>query len=871
MMGLGVSEFRIRRIAADLLGDQLIPIDEVIDAVVDSVTDDVIDPVELDVDRNDLEEFVEDVLLDSGELIEVDDRWGHLTNLLAGTQWVCPVTATDASSNRLPAVLLPFLTFLVNDHPLDLVDRNGMPTGRVTLVEVDEKTESGEIDHLAGPEGWLADSAGRFACFSFGSGRTVSVDAVSEAPAADPRLVEALAIAFDLDVRDEAFESVLVNGDDGPIELVFGVTASMVLRLIGTQIELLRDAIMPPIATLAEAGGFETGGHLIARSGFDWDALRRWQSNQTAATIWNLDPAVAEILQATVEASLMAIESMSEPTDIAETDATQDAAAMKLLAASLEIPGMATAFWGEHRRRRTPPEHLVDFLGAIVGADDANFGGARWVLARCLDHLGRPLEAEALLRECVGGQLPDHPRAMQMLAGFESDRGDAPAAIAALKRSDVFDVDDPDELEHDPFLQEIGQFAANRPKATASRNDPCPCGSGKKYKKCHLGNERHDIADRANWLFDKMARYVRDNRFADTAHELSTVMAEASTYGWQFEQLVERAKWLPDLVLARTDAGAAFADERSALLPDDEALLAAQWALIEPGVFEVHAFDDDSLDLTNLRTGDHLVVSNVTPAERTQIGMVLYGRVLPVGDTWRAMSGFVGVPANEVEAMIRAVDIAVEGDPIELAAHIGRTFAPPTLTNTDGERPRFHIQIWSVVDVDDIHTALVDAGFDADHDGRYSLLDNDDGSGERTVLASLVVDGETLTVESNSDERASAVIERLTTGIAGIRMVDHDYFESEEIMRRSASGNTSSLRDLHEADPATRAIIVAEVARHESAWLDMEIPALGGLTPRQSADDPVARESLIRLLATFPETDEPTRMSPARLRGLLGI
>lgn len=25
--------------------------------------------------------------------------------------------------------------------------------------------------------------------------------------------------------------------------------------------------------------------------------------------------------------------------------------------------------------------------------------------------------------------------------------------------------------------------------ATVGRNDPCPCGSGKKFKKCHMGNE----------------------------------------------------------------------------------------------------------------------------------------------------------------------------------------------------------------------------------------------------------------------------------------------------------------------------------------------------------------------------------------------
>ena len=111
----------------------------------------------------------------------------------------------------------------------------------------------------------------------------------------------------------------------------------------------------------------------------------------------------------------------------------------------------------------------------------------------------------------------------------------------------------------------------------------------------------------------------------------------------------------------------------------------------------------------------------------------------------------------------------------------------------------------------------------------------------------------------------------VTASVAGIRMIDHDYFELDEVMRRSGSGNASSLRDLDEADPERRAVLVAEVARYESAWLDMEIPALGGLTPRQSAEDPVARESLIRLLATFPETDEPTRMSPARLRHALGI
>ncbi|MDP7034966.1 MAG: SEC-C metal-binding domain-containing protein [Planctomycetota bacterium] len=29
----------------------------------------------------------------------------------------------------------------------------------------------------------------------------------------------------------------------------------------------------------------------------------------------------------------------------------------------------------------------------------------------------------------------------------------------------------------------------NNPRQRINRNDPCPCGSGKKYKKCHLPTE----------------------------------------------------------------------------------------------------------------------------------------------------------------------------------------------------------------------------------------------------------------------------------------------------------------------------------------------------------------------------------------------
>ena len=66
------------------------------------------------------------------------------------------------------------------------------------------------------------------------------------------------------------------------------------------------------------------------------------------------------------------------------------------------------------------------------------------------------------------------------------------------------------------------------------------------------------------------------------------------------------------------------------------------------------------------------------------------------------------------------------------------------------------------------------------------------------------------------------------------------------------------------------------IADQELKWCDEEIPALGGITPRQAAQDPTRRESLDRLLLSYErdsdEEDEELIMQyPPRLRKLLGI
>ena len=75
------------------------------------------------------------------------------------------------------------------------------------------------------------------------------------------------------------------------------------------------------------------------------------------------------------------------------------------------------------------------------------------------------------------------------------------------------------------------------------------------------------------------------------------------------------------------------------------------------------------------------------------------------------------------------------------------------------------------------------------------------------------------------------------------------------------------------SDPALRQVMAEFIADQERRWLDESIPALGGRTPRDAAQDPIGREQLAQLLGSFPAPapDEVGMMSPDRLRKALAL
>lgn len=836
----GATVHAIVQRAADVLGLSALTKDELTDRLVGEGLDLGADPVHA----------VADALMDRGDFYPVGDRFVHVPTQLEGTAW-----CTSAENVKVDDDLLmvePDLSLLgwwLVDGSLPLVGGDGEPTGGSVTFE-----EDGEGDPaIAGPEGWLDPWRGRHIQVRVVGGG-LHLEPRDRHPSPSDPMIEAMREAF----AGAITEHQIAGRDPAPDELEFSSLSAVLWSSLLLDRAAFTGTGVPPMDVVVAAAGFEREAHLIATAGFDWNALHRWQHENMVSHRYGFDDDQSERLAMLMGASSLMI--AGDPGPLGDPDERDDAAAV--LALCLADPEICQAFMAEHTIAATDPHALLEFAMLLVSAmGGVGGGGCAFVAAVCLDRLARVVEAEALLTESV--RYDENPLALGMLASLHADRGDAGTAVALVRRAGVGGEDE--GLGGD-VLRELAGYAAHRPRPLAKRNDTCPCGSGRKYKACHLGKERHPLIDRAPWLFKKSHRFVdvHDRQLAaELAHRISVTSGRGAAFTLD---LVDSAVVI-DLVLSEGGAGELFWTQRDELLPADEAMLAARWQLVERSLFEVEAAEPDLLVLRDVRSGDRIEVTNVSDDGHSRPGTMLLGRPLPVDDTWRAYSGFLPVPVSLVPHVIDALD---SGDAFAIASIIGRCFAPPTVQNTDGDSLYFHEITWRVADAAAAAAVLDGSDLVANGDGRYTST-RDTANQTDAIVASLTLTESTLTAEVNSDERADEVIKLVDALLPAAELIDHDMWALDEVTRGDGTDveDESSGPDL--ADPAMVAAMVDIMQQYEQRWLDESIPALGGASPREAAADPIGRLDLERLLASFPETDRPEAMSAARLRVALGL
>jgi len=434
------------------------------------------------------------------------------------------------------------------------------------------------------------------------------------------------------------------------------------------------------------------------------------------------------------------------------------------------------------------------------------------------------------------------------------------------------------------------------------RNDPCPCGSGKKFKRCHgAAAERPAVSPRvarANALkdcdadlADRLMRWARRHLGASWGAALSDPTSGAFADGLSEADLPIVMPWLLHMRLddsATTIEDLWRRDPQTRVSPDAAAIMdayAEAWVSIwevssvEPGtgvqlvdvLTRETRFVDDVSSSHGLRPFDAILAIVLTCDGVSFLGG-MHGQPLP--------PRFAEVAAREARRLchVRTKKVAPEklrspGMQMALFAlwsgvvDLMTTQPPPVMQNTDGDPMQLTSDDYSLAGSrDDVVRALASLPGAEEPEaeaGKTVFTVTKPGnarnkSWDNTIVARIVLAATRLTVETNSVRRADAMRAAIEGRLAGLvrfrlRKEENTAQMVAAAMEGAAKTRGAPRRDGREEpiDSDTLAAVREFRERHMRAWVEESIPALGGLTPREAARSPRVRPRLESLLKEF--------------------
>ena len=430
---------------------------------------------------------------------------------------------------------------------------------------------------------------------------------------------------------------------------------------------------------------------------------------------------------------------------------------------------------------------------------------------------------------------------------------------------------------------EFAPFAPSAPaepfRPRAGRNDPCPCGSGRKYKKCHLGPDElaharnhaasptHELDER---LVLRLTRFALDRfgeRWKAFEGDFTDAIATASlawpwsVYGFEVD--------------GRTVADAYRDAHGRRRPPEEHRWLDAQRAAWL-SVWEVEAADpgktltlrdllsDERRTVWETRASETLVrrdavLGRVVDHEGVSVLCGLHPRPLPplhAAEVVRRARGRLRRPrAVPVERLrdaslggylIRRWEEAVEDCD-------ARGAIPRDLRNQDGDPLLFTVDHFEVtpgaVRAVDIRIAGIDGAWQEQSEGdsaTWTFVRPDDppgGDGDGIVVGRVELNATELRAETNSRARADTLRERIEAACgARIRHRAREHTDPVALVK----GAENAPREPASAEEER---VVAEFkARHYADWPDRPLPGLNDRTPRECVQTAAGRRAVHLLL-----------------------
>jgi hypothetical protein len=418
------------------------------------------------------------------------------------------------------------------------------------------------------------------------------------------------------------------------------------------------------------------------------------------------------------------------------------------------------------------------------------------------------------------------------------------------------------------------------------RNDPCPCGSGKKYKRCHLA-------------IDSAAGSIHDMDHDLTA-AMYTFASELVGEPWLDPDEIDPDSLpflLPFTFYSRERHGRSLAEEFAEAEGESLQARMRSWlaAQLEAwlSVWEVQSVEPGRrVRLRDVLTGVQRDVLELTASSQLVVHHHVLARVVGFeGESYLAgMHPFPLAPLAAADVIdgirrqlrvkhrvsperlqgARATGIVVRAWDDMIHLLVDRAERGPALSNTDGDPLVIVTDRFALAAEDRARVAAAIRGMpdvDGGVDDSFILLRN------KTILATISLTARALKVESLSLRRADAVRDEIEAACGELlRFKGRGIIDPLSERAREAAGPPVPLP---KASPEAMAYAREWKRNHYAAWGDEPLPALGGKTPREAMSTARGRAKVEALLREFEhheaKLDPDERVDFAEVRRDLGL
>ncbi len=596
--------------------------------------EDFIDP---DGDRGDAIDAIIDVIDAEPRFIGIGDDLVDLVAVLEGRVLTHVVTEGEHAAGELvirPDLELPLLPFVTE---VPLAGGGAATIGFEPTLDADDEAVADELEGgvLVLGDGGLACGAGETLAVGLRDG-VIAMETADADPTRTAAASEVLAATFARE-HDE---------NDGCMQLY-----RLVLAWLMDDADALRTP-HAPVGDLLAAAGLRRRGDWVGPEDADWiSPVEREQEQERAdrAEAYGFDECCETAYQLVGDA-YRGTAGGATPGEVV------DALAHGQVAAAFMATMLANA--GHHIE--TVAQNLLTLADELAPHARGTAGASVLHLrSMALECVGRVVEAERDIAAAIRID-PSNPHALVIMAGYLEDRGEPTRALEHLHRAGV--------SEEYPQAARLARLAAAVP-TKVGRNDPCPCGSGKKYKNCCIDAPALDPRDHVEWLYAKalgfMLHPARQGAAVHLAAHAVGLAGEDLTPGERLESDVRFAE------LAVFEEGGIewYLRLREAMLPTADARLLAEWEDEPLVLMTIETVDADAVTV-RLDGEEDVLAARTFSIDPLTAGMTLVGRLLEAHDELWLAGPLIEIPEGEVTTAREMADDE-ETASFEWAEYIG--------------------------------------------------------------------------------------------------------------------------------------------------------------------------------------------------------